>query len=343
MYICRIEQNFNSFQNNQSLCLVLLKKKLFYAFEFASFNLYYRMKKKFNAVVSIIFFSLSLLFLYRAFTSQVTIQGQTKYMLFYNGVGEKRSVNISNSSRVVSHTANPIHYLEKYPFFMSCKNNYSAKRRDKIGTKLTRQKPPNRPYVKLHNFDYKELGDSGEYHDSRITRAVAVYFPVDRAIDFVYELKWLHRSWTFMQAYEPLKWRTDLVVFIDYNLTKESKDAQFLTDLNCSIHNRRKSDCDPPLCALIDYEPLKRRETRKPLKNLILNYESGYFLRSVDIFSNNSDSFIPFYNYLIENAKSYPNLDSVLIAFDGYEYFSSAKYDFVMRTGKTYYFIGVVN
>jgi hypothetical protein len=184
-------------------------------------------------------------------------------------------------------------------------------------------------------FDYKSLGDSKKYHGLRITRAVSVYFPIDRAEEFIIELKWLYRSWVYMLSYEPLKWRTDLVVFINYSqVVLNSETYSLFNDLNCTIKNQRRSDLEPPCCVLVDYVPLKSREV-KPVKNenKSIEYDHDYFLTKVDIFSNNSDDFIPYFNYLIENTKTYANLDSVLIAFDGYDYFSKAKYDFVMRTG----------
>lgn len=103
---------------------------------------------------------------------------------------------------------------------------------------------------------------------------------------------------------------------------------------------------------LIDYRPLKSRKIKPDLTNSTVNkLEKDYLLNDLNIFSVDTDHLIPFYNFLIKRVNFYPNLDSVLIAFDGlvettrlknrvslnlfnfrYDYFSSAKYDFVLRT-----------
>jgi hypothetical protein len=60
-----------------------------------------------------------------------------------------------------------------------------------------------------------------------------------------------------MQRYEPVKWRTDLIVFI------ERSNFDVLKELNCTYENRRTNMLDKPMCTLIKYIPLKDRTIPK--------------------------------------------------------------------------------
>jgi hypothetical protein len=214
-----------------------------------------------------------------------------------------------------------IHYLDKYPHFLDCKTPYNE------------WKPhTNRSFKQMPPINYKQESPQA-YRSLRITRAIAVYFPIDKIQEFQMELKWLYRSWIFMTSYEPSKWRTDLVVFVDYTNVTFSDANFFLNKLNCTIRNRRTSDKDESMCVVLDYKPIKNRKMQSvPSQLAARKFDYNYFLDELDIFSKEASDFIPFYNLLIKNVNHYPNLDSVLVAFDGHEYFSSAKYDFVFRS-----------
>jgi hypothetical protein len=285
------------------------------------------MKDNRKRFVFILIFGMGLIFIYSTFSNQLVTQIQIDQQIdIYKqiNVPQNETLTFTNNASSLQTT----HFIT-YPSIHECKNNYSVWNPHKI------QKLDNNKLQNDKNFNYKNLDNSQKYHGLRISRAVSVYFPIDRAEDFITELKWLYRSWVYMQSYEPVKWRTDLVVFINYSQAVLNNETfSLLNDLNCTIKNQRTSDLEPPRCVLVDYVPLKSRQI-KPVKdeNKSIEYDHNYFLTKVDIFSNKSDDFILYFNYLIENTKTYANLDSVLIAFDGYDYFSKAKYDFVMRTG----------
>ena len=76
-----------------------------------------------------------------------------------------------------------------------------------------------------------------------------------------------------MQRYEPVKWRTDLVVFI------EGSDFNDLKELNCTYENRRTNVFDKPMCTLIKYIPLKDREIPR-LNNSIFKMNRSKLLKS---------------------------------------------------------------
>lgn len=114
--------------------------------------------------------------------------------------------------------------------------------------------------VTEHGYNYSAPA-SNTTHELRITRAVLVYFPLDKLNDFKYEFRWLYRSWLQMMKHEPPMWRTDLIVFIhnDSFIFGNKSNEFFLTALNCSFNNLRSSDFDPPMCTLMAYTPLRKR------------------------------------------------------------------------------------
>ena len=131
-----------------------------------------------------------------------------------------------------------------------------------------------------------------------------------------------------MQSYEPALWRTDLVVFVQ-NLESYFKTGKtFFDNLNCSFSNRRKSANNKPMCTLIDYMPLSKRKLAKH-NNKIFEIESSvdekrilkykYLLENVNIYSDDETNLLPFYSLLQIKLKKYGYLDSILMAFDGYQ------------------------
>lgn len=198
-------------------------------------------------------------------------------------------------------------YLEKHTFLLKCKNEKLKKWTQNLSETSTNYEDPAEKYT----------------HKMRITRGVIVYFPYDKRKNFLPEFKWLYRSWVEIQKREPKKWRTDLIVFTE-------KTFQTFKNLNCTFNNRRKSSLDKPMCTLHHYIPLKKRNLAQ-LKNVnLLNYE--YLLDRLNMFSNDKNELKPFYRSIKDAIQNYSYTDSILIAFDGYNYFQRANYDFLIRT-----------
>lgn len=183
---------------------------------------------------------------------------------------------------------------------------------------------------------------SNKTHDSRIVRAVIFFFPIEKHEYFEYEFRWVYRSWIEMQNYEPAKWRTDLILFVqndEKNFKYLRNELFFLNKLKCSFNNTRTSKFDKPMCTLIHYVPIKDRnlaKIRNPIfrdeteKNKLLKYE--HLLTKVNIFSDDKENLLPFYDMLKLKLSKYGYLDSILMAFDGFRYFKTAKYDFLIRS-----------
>lgn len=160
------------------------------------------------------------------------------------------------------------------------------------------------------------------------------------ATQFTPEFKWFYRTWIEIHLSEPKKWRTDLVVFIESNsIFFQSEQSRFFEELNCTYTNRRVSKSDKPMCTLIDYKSLADRKF-SALKNLNLTQEGikwnmkkyNYLLENVDIFSEDPENLLPFYSLAQSALSEYNYVDSILMAFDGYDYFKSAGFDFLMRS-----------
>jgi hypothetical protein len=218
----------------------------------------------------------------------------------------------------------PLNFLHKYPFCNECKHNYSVWKATTGAKGGKRKKRPT-------SYNYSRPA-SNSTHEMRITRAVLVYFPMDKLDEFKYELKWLYRSWIHMISYEPVKWRTDLIIFSDYNASLRVFPNQsdfFLTQLNCRVENRRQQASDRPMCTLMNHKPIgaRKRTSTLGIKKMSLNYYRGLLART-NVFG---DDFSEFY-FLLSTSKvnSYNYLDSILMAFEGYDYFKS--YDFIIRS-----------
>lgn len=192
-------------------------------------------------------------------------------------------------------------YLQRFPNLLDCKNSY-------------------RPWQFKHKvFPYSQPAPV-ELHEVRITRALMVQFPIEKMEHYVYELKWLYKSWTNMLKYEPLKWRTDLVIFIENDSSVFSRPDFFLNELNCRFNNLRKSPEDKPMCTLLNYMPLKKRnywstDWRKEFNTSEEKY--NHLLEKVNVFETKPKEFEPFYKMLRRELDDYVYVDSILIAFDG--------------------------
>jgi len=203
----------------------------------------------------------------------------------------------------------PKDYLGKYPFLLECGKNLSQ-----LFDKQTINE----------KFNYSILAPL-ETHEKRIIRGVLIYFPIDKVEYFGLEFKWLYRSWIEMQKYEPKNWRTDLIVFIENDKKIFSNESLLFNKLNCEFSNKRMSENDKPMCTLIDFKPLQKRNITDTFKS----YQS--ILDETNIFETGKD-LGQFYSLLKKNLLDYGYLNSILMAFEGYNYFKLAKYDFLLRT-----------
>lgn len=182
----------------------------------------------------------------------------------------------------------------------------------------------------LKKIDYSVPADPNT-HQSRITRAILVYFPIEQVQNFHYEFRWLYRSWVEMIKHEPSKWRTDLVVFARNE--KKFFNNSFFDKLNCSFYHKRTSPNDKPMCVLIDYLAIKDRKlSSSEIKFASNNQLYNFILKNINIFNESDTNMNIFYNFLKNRLSKYGYVDSILMAFDGYKYFKSAGYDFLIRS-----------
>ncbi len=208
-------------------------------------------------------------------------------------------------------------YLKRYPNFLECNKNVTAKWSS------------NAMYADDQQLEYSKPA-SNETHKHRFVKGILVYFPFEKTDKFISEFKWLYRSWIEMQKSEPSLWRTDLIVFIE-------KSVESLRNLNCSFENKRRHDSDEPMCTFLQYTAVKNRNLThlaNPLFDVNTNkYEKyEYLLENLDIFSDDPANLLPLLHVLQQNLYNYGYLDSILVAFEGYSYFKAAGYDYLIRS-----------
>ena len=219
-----------------------------------------------------------------------------------------------------------IDYLAKYPNFMDC-------------TIPKYKKWDSKTAIKNQVPDYS-LPAPEKMFKTKITRAILLYYPIEKHEDFYLELKWLYRSWIEMQKTEPAKWRTDIIIFIENDPEWfKPNQTNWLDDLNCSFKNIRKSKSDKPMCTLIHYVALKKREVGEfiPIDHKQAKIEYNKLLTDINIFEDTTSqshpgNLQPFYSKAKNALEDYGYVDSILMAFDGYKYFKSAGYDFLIRS-----------
>ena len=213
----------------------------------------------------------------------------------------------SNDINAASSVNEKYNFTAKYPFFKRC------------NTTLNEKEP-----IPPRNYVYEDVS-SNERQRLRVSRALILHYKSSNEEEL--EFRWLYRSWVEMIRYEPAKWRTDLIIFIDM---KQVRELSFLAGFNCSQNNRRQSLQQMPMCTLIDYKPLRARQFNSTNNK---NDNIEHLLSDVDIFSRNPNSFLSFYSFLNETGVLLnSHADSIQIAFDGYDYFKEANFNFVIRT-----------
>ncbi len=233
---------------------------------------------------------------------------------------KKPPINVSGMTTTTRKPVFHNNFFTKYKFMLDCKNDYK------------RIAPSDINKDKKDNFNYKKPA-SVETHKHRIIRGILVYFPMNNIYNFQSEFRWLYRSWIYMQKFEPTRWRTDLIVFVDKD-SRFNKSDFFFHQLNCSFANRRYNPESKPMCTLIEYKDVNERTdvvggvspSGPELDKLF-----EYFLNDVDIYNTKKSDNYKFLNFLKQNLNSYAYLNSILMAFEGYEYFKMAGFDFLMR------------
>jgi hypothetical protein len=149
------------------------------------------------------------------------------------------------------------------------------------------------------------------------------------------KFRWLYRSWIYMQQFEPSKWRTDLILFMDMNATNDfANPGFFINQLNCTTRNIRTNPLQKPMCTLIHYKALGQRSLTVTFNPEFLA-DAGFLsrlLNDVDIFNPSELDRFMFLNYLKTQLATYNYVDSILMAYEGYEYFKSAGFDLLIRS-----------
>ena len=249
-------------------------------------------------------------------TSSSKNQVVNKIVVYKSLEGEREEKKIVSSR---------YNYLKRYPNFLDCNKDFEKWKLSDLKRDAS------------NKFNYSQPAPN-KTHEHRVLRALLLYFPIEKSAEFESEFKWLYRSWIEMQKFEPKKWRTDILVFIERDEAFFSRPNYFFKQLNCSFLNKRNSLTDKPMCTLIEHVPLRKRPL-EPLTDKIFTeneYDSNkkyqYLLNNVDIFDNNPVNLLPFYSVVKKSLITYNYLDSILMAFDGYNYFKEAGYDYLVRS-----------
>ena len=277
---------------------LILKKKS----DFKSVKVDETMKIKF---IIQIFFLLSLAFL-------------SLYFIPFSIQNTSRSVH-SQTTKVIreeSISKNEINKIKVYPELFKCDNYYD-------NSKL------NESIRNNYNLPADE-----RLHELRIVRGLVFYFPIQQQSHFEPEFRWVYRSWIEMQNHEPALWRTDLILFLDVQaLNANQKSKTFFDQLNCKTSNLRNYKNDYPMCTILDYIPIKDRKYQFTNESSLKLIEPltlyTHLFNDINVFDKNDQNLWKFYAKL-KDVKQYNYLDSILVAFDGYEYFEN-KFNFLLR------------
>lgn len=262
------------------------------------------------------FIVLTIVFLYIGFTVY------SNYKAFYSVLNRDISKGLKEiKTDFINNKNNDLIYIKKYPFIHNCRKELNIP----VWTEDNED-------IDEEEFKYGKIAPELT-HSSRIIRGILIYFPIEKYKHFQEEFQWLYRSWIEMIQYEFTNWRTDLVVFLDYNEKLFSKKSFFFNQLNCSFTNKRRSPIDKPMCTLIDFKAVATRKY-PPLNQTFKDPDEHYdlVLKRIDIFSDNLDNLLPFYHLISKNLKDYNYVDSILMAFEGYSYFKEAGFDVLMRS-----------
>ena len=240
-----------------------------------------------------------------------------KIKLIQNEIINEKIHKQSNCNKTVAVVVEQkYNFLKKYPHVTDCNINYEADQ---------------------NVNDYSKPAPDST-HSLRIVRGILVYFPIEKYDNFILEFKWMYRSWLEMQKHEPSNWRTDIIVFLDTSNQKFKETGFFMHGLNCSTSNSRSSQSDDPMCTIIDYVSIQKRNINYNPKFKSERKYYEYLLENVDIFSDDEINLAPFYKLLKDKISSYGYVDSILMAFDGYNYLKKAGYNFLIRSDMDVFF-----
>jgi hypothetical protein len=211
-----------------------------------------------------------------------------------------------NDHKVVINLRNGFDFLSRFPKAFECKTKFNNSWTE-----------PSISSSNDTNYDYSKPAPKYLYK-VRITRALVLRFPIKATEHFLSEFKWLYLSWVQMMKFEPAKWRTDLIVFVENKRDYFEKRDFFLNELNCRFDNIRKSAKDPPMCTLIDYRPFSKREISfEDMKNDSLISIYKHLFEKVNIFEFNMNEFDMFYKLMKREIGNYKFLDSIIVGFEG--------------------------
>ena len=188
-------------------------------------------------------------------------------------------------------------------------------------------------YMTLNESDYSKEADK-TLHNMRIVRGLILYFPADKHSSFFQEFRWLYRSWIEMQKYEPELWRTDLIIYMSKKLAIENNIMASFGELDCKLTNLRSSRNDKPMCTIIDYVSINDRlieNTNETYLKIVKPMELyPHLFNDIDVFNQSDANLWKFYAKL-KDLRHYSYIDSILMAFDGYNYFKN-NFDFLLRS-----------
>lgn len=218
------------------------------------------------------------------------------------GLDKSKEIDETDAKKTVKYD-----FLKRYPQLLDCKNDYNKwSEETAVAENGT-----------VYNYSRSA---SSEYHSNRILRAVIVYFPIDSLANFEHELRWLYRSWIHMMQYEPSKWRTDLVIFTENDPAIFNRSDFFLNALNCKFENLRTSPEQKPMCTLLNYVALEKRNltTISTMSSTNPDELYSHLLNDVDVFSSSLDVFDTLRFVLKKEIGKYRYLNSILMALEGY-------------------------
>jgi hypothetical protein len=91
--------------------------------------------------------------------------------------------------------------------------------------------------------------------DTKVLRALLLFYPSDQENEFAHELRWFFRSWIEMMTVEPPLWRTDMIIYA-------SEYSTLFKELGCVFDQVRPNASEPVLCRVFPYVRIKDRTSK---------------------------------------------------------------------------------
>jgi hypothetical protein len=96
-----------------------------------------------------------------------------------------------------------------------------------------------------------------------------------------------------MQKYEPKRWRTDIIVFMNKN-QYDSLGNNVFNELNCTVDNIRKSKIDKPMCTVRNFIDIKDREipfyNKDELDRITPEEIYSFLYKNVDVLNDSPEN-----------------------------------------------------